>query len=198
MFNNYVQRWKQELLTLPKSFPLSAEVIAAVFQRTEGHPFFMTEVVRLLSTEQGAASRDISQPSRPVLPPTVRSVIEQRLQTVSPPCRRLLTVTAVIGREFRLQVLEAVTDQDERLRTASTPLGGNGPGEESKTKHSVLEVLDEALKAWLVVPVPHNLGRYNFTHALIQETLYEGIATIERLSLHRRIGEALEGHGKRT
>lgn len=56
----------------------------------------------------------------------------------------------------------------------------------------MLELLDEALAARLIVPVPQNLGRYSFTHALIQETLYEGIATTERLRLHRRIGEALE------
>jgi predicted ATPase len=58
-----------------------AEVSAAVFQRTEGHPFFMTEMVRLLATEQAAATHDASHASLPVLPPTVRSVIEQRVQT---------------------------------------------------------------------------------------------------------------------
>ena len=168
------------------------EMSAAVFQRTEGHPFFMTEVVRLLATGQRTATHNTSHTSLPVLPPTVRSVIEQRLATVSGECRQMLTAAAVVGREFRLQVLEAVIDHWEKRLAVSALLAGEGQNEGNANTLSVLELLDEALAARLIVPVPQNLGRYSFTHALIQETLYEGISTTERLSLHRRIGEALE------
>jgi tetratricopeptide (TPR) repeat protein len=171
------------------------EVSRAIFQRTEGHPFFMTEIVRLLATEQLAATYDPASTSLPVLPPTVRSVVEQRLATVSRECRQMLTAAAVIGREFQLQVLEAVIDQWERRLAAPACLVEGPSNEGSVNNLSALELLDEALTARLLVPVPQNLGRYSFTHALIQETLYEGIATAERLTLHRRIGESLEVRG---
>ncbi len=186
--NSEVARF-MELTTGQASPP---EVSTVVFQRTEGHPFFMTEVVRLLATEPAATTPNTSPMSLPVLPHTVRSVIEQRLATVSGECRQMLTAAAVIGREFRLQVLGAVIDHWERHLAASALLMGKGQSDGSVSNLSALELLDEALAAWLIIPVPQNLGRYSFTHALIQETLYEGIAATERLNLHRRIGEALE------
>lgn len=170
----------------------SAAESAAIFQRTEGQPFFMTELVRLLATEQGSSIPDTSQLSLPGLPPTVRSVIEQRLATVSSACRHLLTVAAVIGREFRVQVLNMVADHWEGRLAASGPVTPEAHEEGSERNVSVLALLDEALTSHLIVPVPQNLGRYSFTHALIQETLYEKISTVDRLRLHRRIGETLE------
>jgi predicted ATPase len=56
----------------------------------------------------------------------------------------------------------------------------------------MLEVLDEALAARLIVAVPQSIGRYSFSHALVRETLYEALCTTQRVRLHRRIGEALE------
>ncbi|MGE0683635.1 MAG: AAA family ATPase [Candidatus Binatia bacterium] len=167
-------------------------VSTAVFQRTEGHPFFMTEVVHLLAARQDAATRDAPSPPLLVLPPTVRSVIEQRLQTVSPACRRMLAAAAVHGREFRLQVLEVVVAQGDGSSANPALFVEADRREDGGHILSVLVLLDEALAARLIVATPQNAGCYSFTHALIQETLYEGIATSERLGLHRRIGEALE------
>ncbi len=181
-----------QFITLTTGHAPSTEIGMAVFQRTEGHPFFLTEVVRLLASEQATTMPGTSHTLLPVLPHTVRSVIEQRLATVSMQCRQVLTRAAVIGREFRLRVLEAVAGQREsRVRNAAS-LVEERRRESSESVLSVLALLDEALAARLVAPTPQNVGHYSFTHALIQETLYEGIATTERLSLHRRIGESLE------
>ena len=38
------------------------------------------------------------------------------------------------------------------------------------------------------------MGRYQFTHALIRETLLEGLSTTRRVRLHARISLALEEH----
>ena len=38
-------------------------------------------------------------------------------------------------------------------------------------------------------------GRYSFSHALIRETLYEGMSAPRRARTHRRVGEALEAAG---
>jgi len=44
----------------------------------------------------------------------------------------------------------------------------------------------------VVEELPQSVGRYQFTHALIQETLVEEISTARRVRLHARIAEALE------
>lgn len=156
--------------------PPTAAVAAAVYQRTEGNPFFLTEVMRLLGTEAAHAALHSAQAALALpVPQRVHDVIMQRLQTLSADCQHLLTMAAVIGREFRLPVLEAV-------KAAGCP-GLHCP---------VLDLLDEALTARLITDVPHSLGLYSFSHALIRQTLYEGLPVSARVRLHRHVGNALE------
>jgi tetratricopeptide (TPR) repeat protein len=56
----------------------------------------------------------------------------------------------------------------------------------------MIDDLDEAIRARVVVEVPGAAGRLRFAHALIRETLYEAIPSGNRLELHRRTGEVLE------
>ena len=89
----------------------------------------------------------------------------------------MLAVASVVGREFALDVLEPVTG-----------LAGD----------RLLERLDEAIAARVVVKVPDARGRFRFSHALVRETLYEELSTAQRVRLHRGVGEALEAiHGVR-
>ena len=77
----------------------------------------------------------------------------------------------MIGREFDLSVLERVGE------LGSDPL---------------LEALEEARAARIVIDVEEPVGRYRFSHALVKETLYEELSTPRRVRLHRRVGEVLE------
>src|SRR5262249_31381394 len=105
------------------------------------------------------------------LPESVRDVIGRRLGRLSEACTKLLTAASLVGREFGLDVLERIADLgEERL----------------------LEVLEEAVAARVVEEVPQAIGRYRFAHALIRETLYEELRTLERVRRHHRVGEVLE------
>ncbi|MCH7707969.1 MAG: mitochondrial fission ELM1 family protein, partial [Myxococcales bacterium] len=58
---------------------------------------------------------------------------------------------------------------------------------------ALLDLLDEALAAQLVSERRGDgAGSYDFTHALIRQTLYGELSTPRRVLLHRQIGEALE------
>ncbi len=48
------------------------------------------------------------------------------------------------------------------------------------------------IAARLIEEFPKSVGRYQFTHALIQETLSEEITLTRRVRLHARIAEALK------
>ena len=144
-----------------------ADLVGAVFQETEGNPFFLTELVHLLAAD-GRLERPCS--ALPI-PQSVREVIRQRVARLAAECSRVLTIAAVIGREFDLGVLERVADlAGERL----------------------LEAVEEALGARVLAEVPGSPGRYSFVHILIRETLYEELSAPRRVRLHRQIGEALE------
>jgi DNA-binding CsgD family transcriptional regulator len=148
------------------------ELAAAVHQQTDGNPFFVTEVVRLLASQ---GRLDHTETDRPVLavglPEGVKAVVAQRLGRLSEDCRRVLEVAAVVGRDFQLRVLLRASGLDrERL----------------------LELLEEAEVAGVVAAAPGGLGRWRFAHALVREVLYEGLPAARRVRLHGRIGEALQ------
>jgi DNA-binding CsgD family transcriptional regulator len=149
-------------------------LVEAVYTQTEGNPLFLTEVVRLLVQDgELAPERWQQEPSASVkIPEGVREVIGKRLNRLSPPCNQTLTMAAVIGREFGLEELARLLNEVSEER--------------------VLETLEEAVAARVIEEVPQAVGRYQFTHALIQATLYDELTTARRLRLHRRIGEVLE------
>jgi DNA-binding CsgD family transcriptional regulator len=149
-------------------------LVEAVHTQTEGNPLFLTEVVRLL-LQEGELLPERLQECQGVslrIPEGVREVIGKRLNRLSPPCNQMLTIAAVVGREFALEELVRLIDgaSDER----------------------VLEMLEEAVAARVIEEVPQAMGRYQFTHALIQATLYDEMVTVRRVRLHYRVGEVLE------
>ena len=159
-------------------------LVTAVHTQTEGNPLFVTEVVRLLVQDQaltpafglpspsggGVGGEGDSWTVR--IPEGVREVIGRRLNRLSQRCNETLTVASVIGREFELQQLVPLI--------------------EDVSEDRLLEVLEEALAARVVEELPSAVGRYQFTHALIQETLAVELSTTRRVRLHSRIAEALE------
>jgi eukaryotic-like serine/threonine-protein kinase len=146
-------------------------LVEAVYRETEGNPFFVNEIVRLLVSD-GRLERPGQVASWSVtIPQSVREVVGRRLDHLSEACNRALTSASVIGREFGVDALERVSDvSGDRL----------------------LEVMEEAVAARVVNEVPRTVGRYSFSHALIWETLYEELSTNRRVRLHRQIGEVLE------
>jgi predicted ATPase len=140
---------------------------------TEGNPFFLAEVLRSLASEGRLATRRrfTVESVRTGVPEGVREVIDRRLDRLSADRNWVLTVAAVVGREFRITLLAPVAGLDtDRL----------------------LETIEEAETARIVVAAADAPGWYRFTHALIRETLYDELPTARRARLHRRVGEALQ------
>ena len=153
-------------------------LVDTIFAHTEGNPFFMIEVVRLLS-ERGELTADRSSATQGELiehisiPQGVREVIGQRLNRLSGECSGVLSTAAVIGRVFSLEHMNRLVDDlsEDRL----------------------LEVLEEGLEALVIEELPGKAGSYQFTQHLIQETLLTELSTTRRGRLHGRIAEMLEG-----
>jgi predicted ATPase/DNA-binding CsgD family transcriptional regulator len=161
------------------SVPLG--IVAAIHAQTEGNPLFIIEVVRWLAQE-GELSRYSSGDSDEIgdsprtlavsIPDGIREVIGKRLNRLSEPCGQTLAVASVIGREFSLPELVLLIDHmsEERL----------------------FDALEEAVAARVIDELSQSVDRYEFTHALIRETLSDELTGGRRARLHRRIGEAME------
>tara|TARA_B100000809_G_scaffold263701_1_gene317609 strand:- start:914 stop:3091 length:2178 start_codon:yes stop_codon:yes gene_type:complete len=149
-------------------------LVTAVYTQTEGNPLFVTEIVRLLVQEGDlTADRSTGGDSWTVrIPEGVREVIGRRLNRLSERCNETLTIASILGREFRFEQLKSLVEDISEDR--------------------LLDVLDEALGARVIEEMPSVVGQYQFTHALMRETLVEEISLTRRVRLHSRIATALE------
>ena len=159
-------------LTVVAGAQVPSAVADSVHAETEGNPFFVTEIVRLLAARGTLTD---ARAGRAVLPPTVRVAVRRRLERLTSECMAMLELAAVLGREFSVPVLE---------RAAGTA-------------HGTFDgLLGEASDASVVAPVPVDATRFGFVHALVRETVYDSLSTAERCRLHRLVADALsELHG---
>ncbi len=145
-------------------------LVRAVADETGGNPFFVKEVIRLLAA-QGRLDDDVDLVSVPVLPETVRDVIEHHVARLSQPCHDVLEIGAALGHEFRISLLDELSDFDTER---------------------IVALVGEALSARVLVEVPTAPGTFRFAHALIREAVYEGLGPIRMRRMHQRIALALE------
>jgi DNA-binding SARP family transcriptional activator len=166
------QEEASELVRLRAGGTPSSAFLEALYTETEGNPFFIEEIVRHL-VDSGVRTQEAGagELERVGLPDDVRDVISRRLERLDPATIDWLRAAAVIGRDFEAKLLEDVLDVDE---------------------DRFLAALEDASDAGLVTEAPGDPGRYSFSHALIRETLYEGMSSTRRARLHRRVGVALE------
>lgn len=137
---------------------------------SEGNPYFAAELGKLLTT----GPRDPHDPEdRPPLPPTLVALVHQQLARVSTPCRDLLQVAAVVGRDFDATLVAAA----RRIPARAT-----------------IDHLQEAITARIITPLTPN--RFRFIHVITREALYDSLPLSTRAHLHERIGNSLESSNR--
>jgi class 3 adenylate cyclase/tetratricopeptide (TPR) repeat protein len=147
------------------------DFVTSVRRETDGNPLFVQEICSHVG-ETGAPAGAFTLEGLGV-PEGVKQVIGRRIDRLPDEAGRVLTMAAVIGRDFDLDVLEAVAGDDP---------------------DALLTYLEEASAARLVEEVADTVGRYSFVHALINESLYDSLGATRRARLHRRVAEAIEAH----
>ena len=149
-----------------------------ITRETAGNPFFAGELLRHLTEsgtivrQDGGGWRLVGDMAKLGLPQSVREVIGRRVERLGSDARSALSAAAVIGRDFEIDLLLAVLDLSEAR---------------------LLDLLDEAVAASLLQESRDRAGRFMFTHALVEHTLYEDLGRTRRARLHRLVAEALEG-----
>jgi DNA-binding CsgD family transcriptional regulator len=166
----------QRMLSIVADRAVQPRLAETVQRQTEGNPLFIQEILRDL-VEEGLLDHGDGCPGGESLsdlpvPAGVRDVIGKRFSRLSPDCVRLLTVAAVVGREFRLDTVQQVADVAEE------------PAVQGLEEATRIGVLDEYTRVGIV--------GYRFAHALFRQTLYEALSAPRRVRMHQEVASALE------
>jgi DNA-binding CsgD family transcriptional regulator len=145
----------------------SARLIATLYDRTGGLPFFVEELAAALDAggrlQGGVAGVELTLDADVPLPQTIRDAVLLRTADLSDPARATAEAASVVGAGFDLELLIAL-------------------GWEAG--------LDELLASGLIVG--REPDRAVFRHPLVRDAIYEDVPWLRRRSLHRAVAEALE------
>ncbi len=165
---------------------LPAELARLIYRRTEGNPLFMVTVVDdlvaqgLLREVRGQWQLQAALEEVTVgIPDSLRQLIERQLERLSREEQRVLEVASIAGTSFSALTVAA---------------GGEESIEQVEAHCERLVRRGQFLHASGTETVPDGTltGRYGFLHTLYQSVVYERVGAIQRIRLHRRIGERLE------
>jgi adenylate cyclase len=163
---------------------LPEQLSTLVVERAGGNPFYLEEMVRNLIADgivvrDGAGWRCTTAATTVDVPLTIQGLLLSRLDRLPVTARRLIQDAAVIGPAFERELLQKVSgnpETDDALELlvaaellAEDPQGLSGAG-----------------------TLPVSARRYRFTHALVQEVVYQNLLVRRRAELHTRVGQALE------
>lgn len=154
--------------------PDGSESLASwLYQSSEGNPFILNELLRSLREKSVLApGKTVDQEAlsaSPILPQSVYSLIQARLEKLSESARRILDAAVAAGREFDYQVVAQASGLSESF---------------------ALDGIDELRAAGIVRVLAG--WRFEFDHSLTMEVAYREVGEPRHRLLHRRVAEALE------
>ncbi|HEX9067715.1 MAG TPA: AAA family ATPase [Ktedonobacterales bacterium] len=157
---------------LPAGGIVGMPLLDTLYARSEGNPFFIEELLRaLISTRALVLVNGIWQGTSagsPV-PRSVQEVVHQQTEQLSADAKRVLAASAVGGREIDYRLLRAVLGLEDK---------------------SLVPLLKEVIAAQMLIE--EDSDRYAFRHALHRDAICSELLGLERVSLHRAFGEAIE------
>lgn len=177
--------------------------LAEIFDKSAGNPFYLEEVVRSLidsgavvpdqvvqndldnliawakSTAKGQPAprqrwRVTAGIEQLRVPSSLHAAIVARIDRLSEDARQGLQMAAVIGRQFRVDLLRGIAQVKDEVDLWLAQLERSGLLRSAET---------------LQTPI------YTFSDVLVQEVAYDSILVQNRCQLHRRVGEVLEEIG---
>ncbi len=154
--------------------PLPDDVIDRILDRADGVPLFLEELTRSVAEAETNRERDGEDVSALAIPTTLHDSLMARLDRLSA-AKAVAQTAAVIGREFRFDLLAAVSELDEET-----------------LRHGLDRLIDSDLV--LHRGVARDVS-YVFRHALLQDAAYGSLLKARRRELHERIARWLEGAG---
>lgn len=162
------------------NLPIAPHLAEWLTERSQGNPFFVEETIKILH-EDGVLRLNAAgmwefanEHQLTAIPPTLKGVIQARLDRLAPELQLTCKVAAVVGRVFPARVVAGIYPI---LEQQADPL-----------QH--LEILAELDITPIESPEPER--SYQFKNALTQEVAYTSLLLVQRQALHQAVAEWYE------
>lgn len=166
-----------QLMSIPE---IPASLSAQVLQRSAGVPFYLEEILRMLIDseiirKEGRHWRLV--PGADVatvgVPDTLRDLILARFDRLDPYHRNVLQAASVIGRQFKLPLLNSVIL--------------------SSDEGQLSRVMNYLVARDFIQPLASSVEtEYRFRHVLTSDAVYSTLLRRDRGALHGKVAEAIE------
>ncbi len=164
-------------IAAPVTDDLEARRVAAALRaETAGNPLYASQLIRHWVEsgrldDAGATASDLPVASEEDVPPSLRDVVWSRVNALGADAARILTAASVLGIEFSEDVLVDMVGLPESV---------------------VVETLDTATRAGLLVDAGSVRRSTRFVHALVANALYADLGRSLRIRLHGEAARSLE------
>lgn len=153
-------------LILGTGLPASREVAEAVYERTNGIPLHIEELLAALGDDVASDGRSIRDVA---VPDTIEEAVLARTRRLSDDARAVARAASVMGRCFAPDVLAGIMDR--QLEELDAPI-------------------TELVASSILFPFEFvDQGYYDFRHQLLRDALYDTVPAAELRRLHARAGE---------
>ncbi len=142
--------------------PLRPHEVEVVVARVGGNPLFLEELLRSLREHGDLES----------MPSSLEGLVAAQVDALSPVARRVVRRASVLGRSFRVSVLEDLLEADEAALTMSM-------------RGELAETLED-----------DGQGRLRFRHALMRDAAYDSLPYRQRQALHLQAAASTERLGQ--
>ncbi|MGD1858627.1 MAG: AAA family ATPase [Leptolyngbyaceae cyanobacterium] len=162
---------------------LISTVAAKIYQRTEGSPLFMVNVVEsLIDKDNNSVGQDYLSPPKltlNIIPDNLKQLIDRQFDALDAEKQKILEAACVEGAEFlSVTVAASLKLESEQVELCIDDL----------VQLNHLITIDDVE----ILPDGTLSTRYRFIHALYQEGLYQRLSPNRRVRLHRAIATQLE------
>lgn len=155
---------------------LPAAMRDAILAKAQGNPLFLEEIIRVLIDSgqlyrQGDTWQAHTHLPTFTVPDTLQGLIHSRVDQLPADARHLLQLAAVLGRPFRLAIIERMTTSLLDIAAALRPL---------------------LAKSFVYQARAFPEAEYSFHHVLVRDAVYQALPRPRRQTVHQRAGAALE------
>ncbi|QEC48769.1 AAA family ATPase [Baekduia soli] len=146
---------------------------AALYEESGGNPFYLEQLARAGAAAAPSAPEGGLSVAEVQVPGPVAAALQEELELLAPPTRRILEGASVAGDPFERELAASASDVAEP---------------------AVMEAIDELLAVDLIrtTTVPR---RFRFRHPIVRRAVYESAAVGRRIGAHERVADALADRG---